>query len=169
MIQPNRWGPLLLVVATLIGTSTHANPPTSSIFISFSSDQPEYQQGDSALLSWATAHAKFCHASGDWSGKFPPQGTYRTEPLDAPKSFTLKCVPASNNNRPNVQTVNVMVLPAPDSTPTDPPAPTLSFSAADSSVASAGDTTLNWTATDADSCSASGGWDRQRERGPHVR
>jgi hypothetical protein len=51
-----------------------------------------------------------------------------------------------------------MVLPASDSTPTDPPPPTLSFSAADSSVTSAGSTILSWTAIDADSCSASGGW-----------
>jgi len=159
-MQWSPWGLVLLVPALLLGTATQAGPPRSNIFISFAADQEEYRQGDSALLSWATANAKFCQASGDWSGKMPTEGTYHTEPLDASKSYKLKCLPSASGDRPREETLTITVLTA--DTVATAPAPTLSFTAAETTVASGGSTTLSWTASDADGCTASGAWSGTR-------
>ena len=158
MVRPAKFAAVLSVWILLefLNTPASAAPQRSKVFLSFAADNSEYEQGDSALLSWATANAKFCQASGDWKGKLPAQGTYRTEPLDSPKTFTLKCQPASNRYQSEEDTLNVFVSTA-DSAPS-PQSPTLSFNASAASVANGGSTTLSWSSTDADNCAASGGW-----------
>ena len=63
----------------------------SQAILSFASDRMEVLAGETVQLSWASAHTRFCTASGDWDGKHPTAGTWRSPPLDGPKSFHLKC------------------------------------------------------------------------------
>ena len=46
----------------------------------------------SSLLSWSTAYAQRCKASGAWSGRRPTQGTYATGSLKTTQTYTLQCV-----------------------------------------------------------------------------
>lgn len=162
-----------LTLATLMITDgAHAKPPAhaeggggdhGTPYLSFSADASDYQQGETALLSWASVNTSFCQASGDWSGKLDVEGAYRTPPLDGSKSYTLKCNAKGGGVE---QTINVnVVAAADDTTSVTAPVPTLSLSAAANTVDSGGSTTLSWTSSDADSCSASGAWSGARGTG----
>lgn len=131
-----------------------AGSGTATPYLSFAAEPTEVTVGDTVRLSWASANARHCFASGDWSGRLDTAGFYVTPPMDGPKAYTLEC---KDGGASVVATVNVSVV-APDPTPTPDPSPVLEFAAADALVASGGFTELSWTASNADACSASGGW-----------
>lgn len=100
------------------------------------------------MLSWSTSGADFCLALVDWNGVKQLNGQEAVGPLVADSSFTLSCDgPGGTSN----EMVSVSVAAA-------PPPPTLTLSASPMAVAVDGMSTLTWNATDANSCSASGGW-----------
>jgi hypothetical protein len=74
-------------------------------------------------------------------------GSQTINALTANSSFNLSCSGAGGSVNDSV-IVTVAALSA----------PTLSFSASPSTVPQNGSTTLNWSSTDATSCTASGGW-----------
>lgn len=51
----------------------------------------------SSTLTWSTANADECTASGDWSGPKPTSGSFDTGPLAGTASYTLSCTGPSGN------------------------------------------------------------------------
>ena len=159
---------LLIVQPVIAAKPTSSRSTSLEPTLSFSADKDSYQLGERVQLSWASEGTRFCSASGDWDGKFSTSGVFRTQPLAGPATYYLKCA----SKRGGVSaTVSVGIVadepaplpeaePAPEPVPkAEPvPLPTVALSAADSQVGSGGRTTLTWTSTDADACTAGGGW-----------
>lgn len=131
-------------------------------YLSFAADRTEVLAGESVSLSWASLNTKHCFASADWSGKLATDGTYTTGPLDGPKTYILECKDGGSTVSATVwiavSSADAEPEPEPALEPEPTAPPTLALSVADYTLASGGSTTLSWTTTDADSCSASGGW-----------
>jgi hypothetical protein len=104
-----------LLSATAIAAPKSGDRPTP--VLSFKADKTEYVAGERAQLSWASAWTRFCQAGGDWTGKLDTEGTYWTPPLDAAKSYELKCMAPGGGVS---QTLSLAVV-APE--PTGDPAP----------------------------------------------
>src|SRR4029077_5050334 len=97
-------------------------------------------------ISWSTQNATACTASGDWSGTKALSGSQSTGALKASATYVLTCNGAGGSA---TQSATVSVKSA---------APSVSLSAAPSTVGSGSSSMLTWNAANASSCSASGGW-----------
>ena len=101
-------------------------------------------QGQSAILSWSSTDATSCTASGGWSGSRATSGAEVVSPA-LTTSYYISCTGDGGSVSDSVTvTVN------------QPPAiivPTLNLTASPSSVSRGGTITLNWSSTDASSCS----------------
>ena len=162
------------------------NSSAALIFLAFGSDQSSIAPGNSVVLSWASTGAKTCNASGAWGGRVDLQGSFATPPIQQDSTFTLTC---KNKNVSETKTVHIQLAqlepdPAPEPEPaldpvpeplpeTDPalepepapvpaPAPTLQLSLDETEVDEGAVVTLNWQATNAASCEASGAWQGAR-------
>ncbi len=107
--------------------------------------------GQSSTLSWSSSNATSCTASGGWAGNKAVSGSQSVGPLTATTDFTLTCTGAGGSGS---DTARVTVGGA--------SAPTLTFSANPTTVASGGSSTLTWSSTNATSCTASNGWSGSR-------
>lgn len=115
-------------------------------------------EGEDAMLTWSTANATSCTASGGWSGAKSVSGEEEVSPEET-TTYTLACTGAGGTVTKSV-TVTVT-----QSTP----APSLSFSANPTSVTVSGTSTLTWDSTNATSCIASDGWSGAKDLdGTHV-
>ena len=140
--------------------STQPEPPAPSVTIDVS--PAVIVAGQSASLTWTTAGADSCTASGSWSGNEPTQGSsVSTGTLTAPGStptnyaYTLVCAGVGGSA---TAAASVLVNPA--------AAAVTSFSASPAVISSGQTTTLTWTSTDASSCTASGGTGSDGWAGP---
>jgi hypothetical protein len=131
-------------VTVAVATPTPAQPPV----VNLSADTTSVSMGDSVVLFWSTSGADFCAALADWSGVKQLNGQETVGPLDADSSFTLSC-DGPGGTSSDVVSVSVAATP---------PSPTLTLSASLMVVVVDGMSTLTWSATDANSCSASGSW-----------
>jgi hypothetical protein len=122
---------------------TTLNPPS----LSFSATQVSLDYDGSTTLQWSVSDADSCSASGDWSGSKPLSGSEQINNLLADSSYTLTCTGSGG-----VVSDSIFVSVG------DPPAPQLTLSASQQTVDYDGSVTLQWSATNADSCSASGAW-----------
>lgn len=126
-------------------------PPQPAPTLSLSASPGSVQSGGSTRLSWSSSNATSCQAGGAWSGSRATSGSTSVGPLTANSSFQLTCSgPGGSINR----TVSVSVSTG--------PAPDVNLSASDTLVNAGGRTTLNWNASNASSCAASGGWSGSR-------
>ncbi|MBN8280414.1 MAG: DUF4038 domain-containing protein [Gammaproteobacteria bacterium] len=104
--------------------------------------------GGASTLSWTSANATGCTASGGWTGPRATSGSQSSGGLVADTTFTLGCTgPGGSVSR----TVTVTVTSA-------PPTPTVSIAAAPGTIVAGASSTLSWSSTDATTCTASGGW-----------
>ncbi len=126
--------------------------PVPAPTISFSSDRSTVNAGDIVRLSWSTSNASSCSASGAWGGSRSVNGTQNVGPLNSDVTFVLNCTGPGGATSAS-QSIAV-VQPE--------PAPTVSLTSAASSVLSGSATTLNWSSTNATSCTASGAWSGAR-------
>lgn len=156
-MRPNSpLGPIIAAVCLLIaacGSSTSTDgalvpSPAVTLQASPSSVNP----GSAATLTWSATYAAGCTASGAWSGSRPTSGTESTGSLGATSSYTLSC---QGDGGTSSQTVTVTVSQ-------DPLPPTVTLTASPDLVAPGNASTLSWTATDATTCTASGGWSGSR-------
>ncbi len=106
--------------------------------------------GEASMLSWSGQEASSCAASGGWSGSQPASGTFQTPPLTSTTTYTLSCTGVGRGILARV-TVSVGAS-------TGAEAPQVSLRSENGSVPANGGTTLQWQATDAKKCVASGGW-----------
>ena len=114
--------------------------------VSLSASPTSLASGSASTLTWTATNATTCTASDGWSGsKNTAGGTASTGALSATTTFMLSCS-GTGGTASNSTTVTVV------------PAPTVSLSANPTSLASGLASTLSWSATNATSCTASGGW-----------
>lgn len=128
-----------------------AEPPAPTL--SFSANPDSVNFNGTSDLSWSAQNATNCVASGSWGGARNTSGSFRTSALTADSTFSLTCNGAGGSVTGNV-TIAVGSPP--------PQMPTISLSAAPTSVAYNGNTTIAWSTTNATSCTASGAWSGSR-------
>ena len=102
----------------------------------------------STTLTWSSTNADGCTATGGWSGSKGTSGAESVGPLTADSTFTLTC---SGSGGEVIKSATVTVGAAPQS-------PTLTLTTNPNTVDYNGSTTLTWSSTNADGCTATGGW-----------
>lgn len=137
----------LLIALTACGNDSAFFGPPPTVDLTAASDS--IAPGSSTMLSWSTTEAALCTASGAWSGPKGMTGSESTGPLNTTSTFTLRC---DGDGGTATDSVTVTVSGQP------PPAPTVTLNANPTTVASGGSTQLTWSSTDANTCTASGGW-----------
>lgn len=132
-------------------------PPSIDNFSASPSSMPLYQN---ATLSWSVSNALTCTAqsdagaalpsgTGSWTGSKTLSGTAIVTPLTVSlHSYTLSCDGPGGNSQ-QVITVDATM---------PPPAAVTSLIASPSSLSLGQSTTVNWQASNAESCVASGDW-----------
>lgn len=118
-------------------------PPSPTV--SLSATRTSLTLGQSTTLNWSSTNATSCTASGAWSGAQAVSGTQVFTPASGGTyTYTLSC--SGSGGGPVSQQVTVSVVP--------PTAPVVTLSASPSSLTLGESTTLTWSSTNADSCSA---------------
>ena len=107
--------------------------------------------GGNATLNWSSTNATSCTASGAWSGSRDTSGSLNLTNITANATYSLSCTGAGGTAQDSA-TITVSAGAA----------PTVSLTASSSSVLSGGSVVLDWSSTDADSCTASGDWSGNR-------
>jgi len=136
---------------TTVVSDGGGNPPpvpTASI----SASPAIIDQGQSATISWSSTDATSCTASGGWSGARGTSGSESVSP-SATTSYTLTCSGDGGSANDNI-TVTVNEPPA--------PVPTVNVTVSPSTIDQGQSATISWSSTDANSCTASGGWSGAR-------
>lgn len=137
------------------GTTTDSETVTvtaatgSAPLLSFTASSSTIPEGGTSTLAWDSTNADTCVASNGWSGSKPLDGNENVSPTTT-TTYTLSC-----GNEFGTTTDSEAVTVTPASTTT---APTLTFDANPNSITEGASTTLTWSSTDADSCTASDGW-----------
>jgi hypothetical protein len=130
--------------ATLFATS--GTPPVAPTLTLASTS---VAVGKSTTLSWSSATATSCTASGSWSGTLAATGSQTVTPtVVGTETFTLVC---SNLGGPSAP---VSVSLGATAAVLKPPAPTLTLGA--SSIQAQTTTSITWSSAGATSCTASG-------------
>ena len=122
--------------------------PPSAPVVNITASPLVVVSGGSTRLSWNSSNVDTCTASGNWSGGKNTSGTRTRNNLTSDKTYTLTCTGPGGTAS---DSVDVVVVPP-------PPGPTLNFSGTPTVVSGNGTTTLSWTTTNVDNCSASGDW-----------
>jgi hypothetical protein len=118
-----------------------APPPV----ISLSASPTAVLRGAATTLTWSVTSATSCSASGAWSGARQLTGTESTAALTANATYTLNCTGAGGSRNTSL-TVQALA----------PPTASLWFEP--STVKPQGASRVNWAATNASGCAASGTW-----------
>ena len=128
------------------------NPQNPRPDVNFSADRVTVQSGEQVTLTWQVTEADSCIASGAWAGSKTLSGTFDTDPINATTTYTLSCSGTGGETARSV----VISLNTPAS-------PAVNLSASPISIVSGGTTTLSWSSSNADSCTASGAWSGSKE------
>jgi hypothetical protein len=121
---------------------------TQAPTVSLTASQNDIASGGSAVLSWSATNAGSCTSSGGWTGTDSISGSQTVSPA-VTTLYVLTCTGAGGS----AQSQTVIAV---DTTGTQ--APTVSLTASQNDIASGGSAVLTWSATNASSCTASGGW-----------
>ena len=114
--------------------------------VHFTASPSTVASGGASTLSWSSNNSTSCVASGAWAGARATSGSQTTGTLTASATYGLGCT-GSGGSAQQSTTVSVTS-----------PAPTITFTASPSTVASGAGSTLSWSAAHATSCIASAGW-----------
>ena len=130
--------------ATLFATSG-TPPATPTLTLAATS----VAVGKSTTLSWSSATATSCTASGSWSGTLAATGSQTITPaVVGTETFTLVCSNLGGPSAPVSVSLNATAAVM------KPPAPTLTLGA--SSIQAQTTTTITWSSAGATSCTTSG-------------
>lgn len=133
------------------GDSSGPPTPPSAPTVSLTSSATEVAAGGSVTLTWSSTNATSCTASDAWSGSRGTSGTETVAPSgNGASTYLLTC---SGSGGSAFSQVSVAVRRA--------PVVTLQ-SASPVSIDYFTTTGLQWSSTDASSCTASGGWSGSR-------
>ena len=103
--------------------------------------------GGTSTLQWSSTGASSCTASGGWSGAQDIGGARAVSPSET-TLYVLTCIGAGGT----AQAQAVIAVA------TGGPPPTVSLTASQNDIALGGSSVLSWYATNAGSCTSSGGW-----------
>ena len=131
-----------------------ANPTPPAVSVNMSVSPTTITAGQSAVLSWTSANASSCAASGSWGGTQATTGSaVSTGTLSTPAvySYTLTCIGAAGSSSSTATlTVNAGVATVTD------------FAANPINIQTGQSTSLDWATSGATACTASGtgsgGW-----------
>jgi Spherulation-specific family 4/Carbohydrate binding module (family 6) len=125
-----------------------AAPATPAPTVSLTASPLSITSGSASTLTWSATNATSCAASGGWSGSKSTAGSASTGALTASTQYSLSCTgPGGSSSASTTVTVTAAT-----------PAPTVSLTASPLSITAGSASTLTWSATNATSCAASGGW-----------
>ena len=127
------------------GTSAPASATIELVATTTLTASPEaVAAGRPTELSWESANATSCRASGGWNGAKPASGRQATAAIASITTFTMTCTGPGGTSKPASVTVNVVPTAVLTANPT---------------VVSTGDASvLTWSSSNATRCLASGGW-----------
>jgi hypothetical protein len=105
--------------------------------------------GSSTTITWSSANATGCTASGAWTGALASTGSQTVTPTAVgTDTYTIVCSNSGGNSHATSETLTVTGPP--------PAAPTLTL--ASNTIVSGASTTITWSSSNASSCTASGSW-----------
>ncbi len=137
---------------TTVTSDGGGTPPPPVPTASIGATPSTIDEGQSATLNWSSTDATNCSASGAWSGNRAGSGSETVSPT-VTSNYTITCNGDGGSvTRSTTVTVNTAQMPAPVTT----------ISASATTIDLGQSTTLNWSATDANSCTASGDWSGSR-------
>jgi hypothetical protein len=121
--------------------------------VTLTATPPSISAGAKTVLTWSANNgATICSASGGWSSAdigTATSGSFESAALTADTTFNLICTgPGGASSQASV-TVDVEPLPQPTR---------VTLTAQPASITTGGSATLTWTASQANACTASGGW-----------
>ncbi len=132
-------------VVTRYVTFVQASPPT----ISISANPTSVPYGSSTTLTWLSTDTMSCSGSGGiFSGLKALSGSEVIPNLTTSTTYIITCLGIDQSGVSS--SVFVSVIP--------PPLPTISITAIPASIPYGDTSTLNWTSSNASSCTASGQW-----------
>jgi uncharacterized repeat protein (TIGR01451 family) len=129
-------------------TVNQVSAPTVTI----SANPSTINQGQTSVLTWSSTNATSCSASGGWSGAKSLSGTETVSPQQT-TTYTITCVNGTGQSATASATVNVTTVVN---------NPTVTLTANPSSIQQGQTSVLNWTSTNTNSCTVSGGWSGSR-------
>jgi len=139
---------LLSIGASLLVASCNGGGSNSTIVpaatVTLTANPTTVTSGGASTLTWSSANATSCAASGGWSGTKATSGTQSTGALTMPSSYSMTCTGAGGTSPVSTVLVNIV--------------PTATIAANPAVVVSGGSSTLTWSSTNATACTASGGW-----------
>ena len=130
------------------GGMYYGGVPTLNLYVS---NQNVNYNNDVVTLNWNSTGVSSCNASGGWTGTKNQNGTESRSNIGYATNFTLTCY--GSGGTPVVRSVTATPLSGGTSG-----TPTINFYANPVNVYTGGSTTLYWTVTNANACSASGSW-----------
>ena len=123
-------------------TPSATPPPT----VTLNAVPSTVSSGGVSTLTWTVANATSCTASGDWSGsKSTSGGSESTGSITSGKLYTLTCDNAGGSSSASAS----VTVSSP------PPTPSVTIEGDPTAIDSGDSTTLTWTVSNVDSCSAS--------------
>jgi hypothetical protein len=130
---------------------TSGSAPT----VSLSASDTTITSGSDVTLNWTVTGADSCTATNGalgWAGSKDKDGGSQTLAQAVTKTYNIECT-NGNGSASDAVTVNVGTIPA------------LSLAASPSTITAGQSSTLSWTVSDANSCTASGGWTGSKAAG----
>jgi len=135
------------ILGSVAGGSYTVASTTPAPTVTLTANPTTIQSGQSSTLTWSSTNATSCTASGSWTGSKATSGSQSVSPTSN-ATYTLACTGVGGTVNKSVS-VTVTVAPV---------APTLTLTAAPTSIISGQSSTLTWSSTNASSCTASAGW-----------
>ncbi len=129
-------------------------PTPQPVRLTMRAEPSQVARGQSAKIVWQAENASNCTASGGWSGNRAVNGSTYTGALNSATEYRLSCSSVGGSGALAQVTVDVR-----QSQPIR-----LSFTAKPQRVSPGGSSELQWSAQNADSCVAEGGWRGSRDR-----
>src|SRR3989344_3127608 len=135
------------ICATFVKISGPVQPPTVDIKANSSNGPITVANGSEVVLSWVSANAISCSASGSWNGVKSLNNSETSSPLTSTSVFGITCINSNGQSVFDSVTVNVSQNNSIGVT----------IIANPTTVNQGGSSTLTWTTTNAVSCFADGG------------
>jgi hypothetical protein len=130
-------------VAVTVNPAIAAVAPT----LTLSTNETTLTPGSPSTLVWSSKNAASCTASGGWTGSKAASGTLSVTPT-VTTVYSLSCTNAGGSANASTK---ISVTAA-------TPAPTVNLAASPTTVTAGQHTTLTWSSSNADSCTASNAW-----------
>ncbi|MCF6210132.1 MAG: hypothetical protein L3K24_05575 [Gammaproteobacteria bacterium] len=130
------------VRSVLVSLSNAGSAPT----VNLNATPASIVAGNSTTLSWFSANAESCTASGAWSGSKDTSGNLAVSPASS-STYTLSCTGSGGSTSASF-----------DVTVAASSAPIVNLSASPATITVGSSTTLSWSSNNVDRCTATGDW-----------